>query len=481
MLIHKILAPAAVVSVAFGLLTSCSESALPDIDTGAPGTDLTEMPSLRSADSSINQPVLVPASVNVKEIMRVRKLYSESKEPRSNLYAAPTSPLPYDPILDLHKSAVEMNFYALGREGARFSISPKSSPNSYLTSGGLKQLLYFQVKKYSSKSQEFDIRSYSVFTGLEHTIHNDANSSASLGDGVLPNNSDQHYVCLFPVKTNDYYLGRNWRLEPDEYGYFKIVNLDSFYQGTSSEVGIGALTYKVMEIGNNNRAELNAKVENDSSRERKQSFKIKANQSVSIFSVEYIDEGSPETMIQKLSDDVYERSYLNTRDYQWSETVEFTDFYLMEESNYEEYTGITFDVTNRNTISLKTPEVFNGELQEVPSVNSEPVSRYRSRQTIRRQFKDVAFRFDIPAKSRVTIRYSIPRYRVKCPYKLTLTLDSNPNVELTVYGYWTGIVHSIVEAEDPELITEAIDSSLGTAQTAGQSEPDSRWRSVSMS
>ena len=362
----------------------------------------------------------------------------------------------YNNLLEMSKAGVTYSIGSIGRSG------------KYLTSSRLNTVLGFQPRRVGASSQQFEIRVYPFTSGIEYTIHSTGQYVGVLGEGVLNNStSKQHYACLFPVKASGMnYMGKNCKLDVDVNGCFKIINPDAMLLSYYRFAQLRSSDYRVMEISSYNQAEFNSEVNDDDPRYRNQLFTIEPNELFEIKGVEYLDE--KDNLIGDVTDvraqrsTTVECSYTNPTSVYREETVTFEAVDLEENSNYDEYTDFKYAIVNIDKFTLKTPEVFGGSLQKKPSINAPKLSHYKERQTIYRSLKDIAFRVEIPAKSRVTVRYSIPKYYVRCPYKLTLALRDDSNVRVAVYGYWSGDVHSMADAEDPEIIVE---TSSGTKKS----------------
>lgn len=362
----------------------------------------------------------------------------------------------YNNLLEMSKAGVTYSIGSIGRSG------------KYLTSSRLNTVLGFQPRRVGASSQQFEIRVYPFTSGIEYTIHSTGQYVGVLGEGVLNNStSKQHYACLFPVKASGMnYMGKNCKLDVDVNGCFKIINPDAMLLSYYRFAQLRSSDYRVMEISSYNQAEFNSEVNDDDPRYRNQLFTIEPNELFEIKGVEYLDE--KDNLIGDVTDvraqrsTTVECSYTNPTSVYREETVTFEAVDLEENSNYDEYTDFKYAIVNIDKFTLKTPEVFGGSLQKKPSINAPKLSHYKERQTIYRSLKDIAFRVEIPAKSRVTVRYSIPKYYVRCPYKLTLALKDDSNVRVAVYGYWSGDVHSMADAEDPEIIVE---TSSGTKKS----------------
>lgn len=360
------------------------------------------------------------------------------------------------------------NLLQMSRAGITYSIGSVGRSGKYLTSSQLNTVLGFQPRRAGATSQQFEIRVYPLTSGIEYTIHSTGPYAGVLGEGVLSKStSKQHYVCLFPVKQSGMnYMGKNCKLDVDLNGRFKIINPVAMLLSYYHLAQLRSSDYRVMEISSYNQAEFNSEVNDDDPRYRNQLFTIEPNKPFEIIGVEYLDE--KDNLIGDVTDvraqrsTTVECSYTNPTSVYREQTVTFEAVDLEENSNYDEYTDFKYAIVNIDKFTLRTPEVFDGSLQKKPSINAPKLSHYKERQTIYRSLKEIVFRVEIPAKSRVTVRYSIPKYYVRCPYKLTLALRDDSNVRVAVYGYWSGDVHSMADAEDPEIIVE---TSSGTKKT----------------
>lgn len=413
---------------------------------------LNEKEELRTVTDMPEQQKLIPFEYDPK-VIQIQQGYLQNNRASLLRYTDQNNP---DRIKWLQENSTYLNIFYLTEQGVRFSIKTKSTPHKYLSSTGNNKILYFQNRATNS-SQEFTIKVYPPSSGIEYTIHSTDSNSGILGDAILSgNDSGQHYACFFLYNSNKSIHAKNWQLPVDENGFFRILNRDAsiYTPPKEGEGGYGTLTTRAIEIGSDGSVLLNPIEEKDYSTIQKQLFVIKPNQKVSISHVDYLSESNGnygiDSEVTRLSDFVVNKVFTNGRTHVWEETVPL-DFFLEEESSFREYTGLSFDISNANTKRLKTPEVFGGMYQSTPSENAEALSFYMPNQKVRREVRDMTFKFEMPPKSRATVTYKIPRYRVKCPYKLTLVLDGSPNTQLTVYGYWHGIVHSLTDAEDPEL------------------------------
>ena len=377
----------------------------------------------------------------------------------------------YNNLLEMSKAGVTYSIGSIGRSG------------KYLTSSRLNTVLGFQPRRVGASSQQFEIRVYPFTSGIEYTIHSTGQYVGVLGEGVLNNStSKQHYACLFPVKASGMnYMGKNCKLDVDVNGCFKIINPDAMLLSYYRFAQLRSSDYRVMEISSYNQAEFNSEVNDEDPRYRNQLFTIEPNKPFKIKDVEYLDE--KDNLIGDVTDvraqrsSTVEKIYTNATNSYREVTVTFADTELKESSGYNEYTDFKYSIPDIDKYCLNTPEVFRGSLQKKPSIDAPKLSRYKERQTIYRSLKDIAFRVEIPAKSRVTVRYTIPKYYVRCPYKLTLALKDDSNVRVTVYGYWSGDVHSTADAEDPELIVETSSAAKGGASVKSYRLPISLIKS----
>ena len=375
------------------------------------------------------------------------------------------------------------NLLEMSKAGVTYSIGSIGRSGKYLTSSQLNTVLGFQPRRVGASSQQFEIRVYPLTSGIEYTIHSTGPYAGVLGEGVLSKStSKQHYVCLFPVKQSGMnYMGKNCKLDVDLNGRFKIINPNALLLSYYHLAQLRSSDYRVMEISSYNQAEFNSEVNDEDPRYRNQLFTIEPNKPFKIKDVEYLDE--KDNLIGDVTDvraqrsSTVEKIYTNATNSYREVTVTFADTELKESSGYNEYTDFKYSIPDIDKYCLNTPEVFRGSLQKKPSIDAPKLSRYKERQTIYRSLKDIAFRVEIPAKSRVTVRYTIPKYYVRCPYKLTLALKDDSNVRVTVYGYWSGDVHSTADAEDPELIVETSSAAKGGASVKSYRLPISLIKS----
>ncbi|WP_297237312.1 hypothetical protein [uncultured Porphyromonas sp.] len=449
-------------------LCSCMEQNAPDATTSSlVSLDNASEPDVRmldvSSDISLAEVVEeVPSDVLIAEYKQLRESGRLPLLSPSDRYHE------YDAARELRDFALYDNISEMSKAGMTYSIRSVGHPEIYLTSSRLNTILTFQPRNSGSSSQKFEIRTHSLTSGMEYTIHSTGAYVGILGEGVLKSGSSkQYYATLFPMKESGMnYMAKNWKLVVDLDGRFKIINPDAIFFPTSQTARLNPSEYRLLEVGSNNRGEFNSEVSEDNPRSRNQLFTIEPNKLFEIKGVEYLDEKDhlPGVVseVRPQGSTTVECSYTNPTSVYREQTVTFESVDLEENSNYDEYTDFKYAIVNIDKFTLKTPEVFDGSLQKKPSVNAPKLSRYKERQTIYRSLKDIAFRVEIPAKSRVTVRYSIPKYYVRCPYKLTLALKDDSNVRVAVYGYWSGDVHSMADAEDPEIIVE---TSSGTKKT----------------
>lgn len=453
--IYGLLALAAVLS-----LCSCMEQNTPDATTKLLVCPDVTAPELDSRMLDVSSDIPLP---EVVEGVPSDILIAQYKQLRESGHLPLLSPSDryqeYDAARELRDFALYNNIYEMSKAGMTYSIRSVGRP-VYLTSSRLNTILTFQPRKTGFSSQKFEIRTHPLTSGIGYTIHSTGTYVGIMGEGVLKSGSSkQHYASLFPMKESGMdYIAKNWNLVVDLNGRFKIINPDAILFPTSQTTRLRASEYRLLEVSSNNQGEFNSEVRDGDPRSLNQLFTIEPNKLFEIKGVEYLDEKDhlPGVVseVRPQGSTTVECSYTNVTSVYREETVTFESVDLEESSNFDEYTDFKYVVENIEKTPLKTPEVFDGSLQKKPSINAQPLSRYRERQTIYRSLKDIAFRVEIPAKSRVTVRYSIPKYYVRCPYKLTLALKNDSNVRVSVYGYWSGDVHSMADAEDPEIIVE---------------------------
>lgn len=448
-------------------LCSCMEQIAPDATTSS-------LVSLDNAAESDARMLDVSSDTSLPEVVEEVPsdvLIAEYKQLRASGCLPLLSPSDryqeYDAVRELRDFALYDNISEMSKAGMTYSIRSVGR-HVYLTSSQLNKILTFQRWNDGSSSQKFEIRTHPLTSGMEYTIHSTGAYVGIMGEGVLKSGSSTlHYATLFPMKEIGMnYMAKNWKLVVDLDGRFKIINPDAIFFPMSQTSRLRASEYRLLEVGSNNRGEFNSEVSDDSPRSRNQLFNIEPNKPFEIRGVEYLDErdhlSGKVSEVRPQGSTTVECSYTNPTSVYREQTVTFESVDLEENSNYDEYTDFKYIISNVDDSRLDTPEVFDGSLQKKPSVNAPKLSRYKERQTIYRSLKDIAFRVEIPAKSRVTVRYSIPKYYVRCPYKLTLALKDDSNVRVAVYGYWSGDVHSMADAEDPEIIVE---TSSGTKKT----------------
>lgn len=296
-------------------------------------------------------------------------------------------------------------------------------------------------------------------SGIDYTIH-PKNDDGFLSDAIMNGDSSQHYVSVFPKESNIY--GSHWELTAiNKEGLFNIVNPDAFlYIPSRDGSGYGTFKKRVMQIANNSNAQLSVYEEKDSEIKKLQSFVIELVKPVSISNIEYLvdeDKYRDKIKVERIEDEIVSRSYTNETNFHFERMVEFENVKLKGESNFEEYRGIFFNITDLKSTLIKTPEVMKGKLQKVLSENYEPSSFYKPYQIVERKVENLSFKFDMPPKSKMIVTYKIPKYSVTCPYKLTLKLNDE-NMFVEVYGHWKGIVYSTVEVGEPTIETDTINA-----------------------
>ena len=454
--IYGLLALAGVLS-----LCSCMEQNTPDATTKLLVCPDVTAPETDSRVLDISSDIPLPEVVEEVSSDILMDQYKQLRESgRLPLLSPSDQYQEYDAVRELRNFALFGNLSEMSKAGMTYYIRSVGRPGIYLTCSRLNTILTFQPLNAGSSSQKFEIRTYVPSSGMEYTIHSTGAYVGILGEGVLKSGSStQHYATLFPMKESGMdYTAKNWRLIVDLDGRFKIINPDAIFLPASQTTQLRASEYRLLEVSSNNQGEFNSEVRDGDPRSLNQLFTIEPNKLFEIRGVEYLDEKDhlPGTVseVRPQGSTTVEWSYTNVTSVYREETVTFANEEIEESSNYDEYTDLKYSIVNINEFPLKTPEVFGGSLQKKPSINAPKLSHYKERQTIYRSLKDIAFRVEIPAKSRVTVRYSIPKYYVRCPYKLTLALRDDSNVRVAVYGYWSGDVHSMADAEDPEIIVE---------------------------
>lgn len=355
-----------------------------------------------------------------------------------------------------------MNFYYLQQVNTTYRIGTNSYPKYYLTWEWANKKLYFRSKMASSQYQKFAIKSYSYTSGMSNTIHAGSKSSWLVRSGVIKSDgSEKHIAYLYSKSSEESYSGMDWKLDVDKEGVFKLINTESFIYEPSETGGYGTFTYRAIERGQDGLAELNGEAETGAPNASKQRFTIEALQPVSISGVEYLDErdlSGDVVSVKKMSDYIYRESFENTGNRVKNVVIDFNEISLQEQSNFQEYKGIKFDITNLDSVLLWTPRVHDGKLQKAPDDDYSRTSLYRSYQTVVRHHQGIAFSIEVPSGTRATVSFPIPRYQVRCPYKLHLSVNSNQDISLTAYGYWSGIVHSFSDEVDLDLTIEALDN-----------------------
>ena len=152
-------------------LCSCMEQNAPDATTSSlVSLDNASEPDVRmldvSSDISLAEVVEeVPSDVLIAEYKQLRESGRLPLLSPSDRYHE------YDAARELRDFALYDNISEMSKAGMTYSIRSVGHPEIYLTSSRLNTILTFQPRNSGSSSQKFEIRTHSLTSGMEYTIH----------------------------------------------------------------------------------------------------------------------------------------------------------------------------------------------------------------------------------------------------------------------------------------------------------------------